>query len=55
MEEQWKLFKVYKSNSIYHIAGDKIYISNKGRIKLNDDILDFGDGLYVLKGELRIF
>ena len=55
MEEQWKLFKVYKSNSIYHIAGDKIYISNKGRIKLNDDILDFGKGLYVLNGELRIF
>ena len=55
MEEQWKLFKVYKSTSIYHIAGDKIYISNKGRIKLNDDILDFGKGLYVLNGELRIF
>ena len=54
MEEQWKLFKVYKSNSTYHIAGDKIYISNKGRIKLNDDILDFGKGLYVDRGEIHI-
>lgn len=55
MEEQWKLFKVYKSTSIYHIAGDKLYISNKGRIKLTDDILDFGKGLYVLKGEICMF
>lgn len=54
MEEQWKLFRVYKSTSTYHIAGDKIYISNKGRIKLNDDILDFGKGLYVLKEEIRL-
>lgn len=54
MEEQWKLFRVYKSTSTYHIAGDKLYISNKGRIKLNDDILDFGKGLYISKGEIHI-
>jgi hypothetical protein len=54
MKEQWKLFKVFKSTSTYHIAGDKLYISNKGRIKLTDDILEFGKGLYISKREIHI-
>lgn len=55
MEETWKLLHEVKSNSKTHLKGDKYYISNKGRVKYNDIILDIGKGLYVARGELRIY
>lgn len=49
MEELWKPIKTIKSDSSYHIKGDTYYISNLGRVKLNDTLLSIGKGLYVDK------
>ena len=49
MEEIWKPVKTIKSDSSYHIKGDTYYISNLGRVKLNDTLLSIGNGLYVDK------
>lgn len=47
MEEEWKLFRKFTSFSRYHIPGDEYYVSNKGRYKFNDMILELGKGLYI--------
>lgn len=42
MKEEWKAYKIYKQNynGYYKIkAGDILYFSNLGRVKLNDKIL----------------
>lgn len=55
MKEQWKLLKeITTTQSQYYIKGDKIYISNTGKIKLNDEVLSIGHGLYVSGKELHI-
>ena len=45
--EEWKILKSFDKTGRRFIKGDVIYISNKGRIKLNDTILEIGKGLYV--------
>jgi len=56
MKEKWKLICEYKSDSKTHLEGDKCYISNKGRVRINDIILDYGKGLYLGKDkEVRIY
>lgn len=45
--EEWKILKSFDKTGKRFIKGDVIYISNKGRIKLNDTILEIGKGLYV--------
>ena len=45
--EEWKILKSFDKTGRRFIKGDIIYISNKGRIKLNDTILEIGKGLYV--------
>lgn len=47
--EEWKILKSFDKTGRRFIEGDVIYISNKGRIKLNDTILEIGKGLYVNK------
>lgn len=49
MKEEWKPIKTYKSNSTYNVIGDTYYVSNLGRVKLNDIILSIGNGLYMDK------
>lgn len=55
MEEKWVCIKEYKSNicnkTSNHIPNDKIYVSNTGKVRLNNEELSFGHGLYV--NELR--
>lgn len=55
MEEKWKEIYEAKRNSRTHVKGDKYYVSNYGRVKYNDIILDMGKGLYVSNSELRIY
>lgn len=56
MKEKWKLLCEYKSDSKTHLKGDKYYISNKGRVRMNNIILDYGKGLYLGKDkEVRIY
>lgn len=53
--EEWKILKSFDKTGRRFIKGDVIYISNKGRIKLNDTILEIGKGLYVNDdGQIRI-
>lgn len=47
MEENWVVLKEYISDTPYHLKGDKLFLSDKGRLKYNDDILDYGNGLYI--------
>lgn len=49
MEELWKPIKTITNDSSNHIKGDTYYISNFGRVKLNDTLLSIGKGLYVDK------
>ena len=53
--EQWKVIKEYKSDSRLHLRGDKIYVSDRGRVRLNGIVLDYTNGLYVSGGELHIY
>lgn len=55
MDEIWKLIQTYKTNTQTHLKGDKVYVSNKGRVKFNDIILDYGKGLYVNNGQQCIY
>jgi len=48
--EEWKTLTTFKNTGRLFIEGDQILISNKGRIRLNDTILELGKGLYLDKG-----
>ena len=39
MEEEWKIYKIYKYNRYEHKKGDILYLSNYGRAKINSDYL----------------
>ena len=59
MVEEWICIKEYKSKlcnkNSNHIPNDKIYVSNTGKIRLNDEELSLGHGLYVDKfGDIQI-
>lgn len=51
MKEEWICIKEYKSNGIkgisHHLKGDKIFVSNTGKVKLNDIELTLDKGLYI--------
>lgn len=51
MIEEWRCIKEWKTNGIkgksYHLKGDKIYVSNTGKVRLNDIELTFDRGLYL--------
>lgn len=51
MKEKWVCIKEYKSNicnkNSNHIPNDKIYVSNTGKVRLNNEELSFGHGLYI--------
>lgn len=58
MEEQWKCIKEYNNQPIrgnsLHIPGDKIWVSNTGKVRLNDEELTLNKGLYIRNGEIYI-
>lgn len=55
METWYKFWQCEKQTSKLWIPGDTIYISTKGRVKLNDELLTLGHGLWMTKnGEIRI-
>jgi len=59
MIEKWVCIKEYKSNlcnkNSNHIPNDKIYVSNIGKVRMNDEELTYGHGLYVSdKGDIMI-
>lgn len=47
--EEYKLLYEFEKNTRYYLKGDKIFVSNKGNVKLNDMQLTLGNGLW-LKG-----
>lgn len=58
MIEEWKCIKEHKSKlcnkQSLHIPGDKIYVSNTGKVRLNDIELTLDRGLYIRNGEIKI-
>ena len=56
MKEEWKLIKEYKTLSTLHLPGDKIYVSNTGKVKMNDIELTLDRGIVLSKqGEKQIY
>ena len=39
MVEEWKIIREYENSSVKHISGDKVLLSNTGRVKLVNDLL----------------
>lgn len=53
MIEEWKLIKEWNgltTSTSTHCTGDKLYVSNTGKVKLNDIELTLDKGLYINKG-----
>lgn len=56
MSEEWKLLYEFTDNrGRYYIKGDKLFVSNKGNVKLNDRLLDIGNGLKLSKKQDAVF
>ena len=55
MEKWYKLWEYTDKQSKLWIPGDTIYVSNKGRVKLNDEMLSIGHGLWMSEnGDINI-
>lgn len=57
MIEEWKVLKEWNKlpqKASTHIKGDKLYISNTGKVRLNDIELTLDRGLYIKNGEIHI-
>lgn len=55
MENWYKLWEYTGNGSKQWIPGDTVYISNYGNVKLNDELLSLGHGLYMTEqGDIHI-